>query len=214
MADDFIPYTFDDDIITLAKNTREPQLKIYRLSEIAVVIGKGGKAAKELNIPAIIEDGRIIYRRYGGGCSVVIDPGNVIVAVVIPTDGIASNRKYFHLLTDWIIGGLKKMGLSEAETAGTSDIALAGKKISGSCIYSTKYFLYYSATLLLEPQMELMQRYLKHPPREPGYRSGRKHADFIASVGDFNEIGGLQSFTDRIRHTLNLESLKTVLPHV
>ena len=213
MTDDFNPYTFDDDIITLAKTAREPQLKIYRLNETAVVIGKGGKADKELNIPAIIEDGRSIYRRYGGGGSVVIDPGNVIISVVIPTAGIAPNRKYFHLLTEWIIGGLKKMGLSEAETAGTSDIAIAGKKISGSCIYSTKYFLYYSATLLLEPQTELIQRYLKHPPREPGYRGGRKHADFIASVGEFRKIGGLARYTDRIRQTLNSESLNTVLLH-
>jgi lipoate-protein ligase A len=73
---------------------------------------------------------------------------------------------------------------------GVSDLVHDGHKIGGSCIYRSRDLLYYSTTLLIDPDLELVERYLKHPPREPGYRRGRRHAEFMGSISrTLGEIG-------------------------
>ena len=65
---------------------------------------------------------------------------------------------------------------------GISDLALGDRKVGGSAIYREKGLLYYSTTLLIEPDVEGMERWLAHPPREPEYRAGRGHGEFVARV--------------------------------
>ena len=211
MNDNFLVYDFDDDIIEAVQAERTPKVKIYRPDETAVVIGKGGKPEKELQLDAINLDSVNIYRRYGGGCSVVIDPGNAIVSAVVPTEGIGSNRRYFRILTEWLKAGLRQTGFEAADNAGTSDIAIGGKKISGSCIYRTRDYLYYSAALLIKPDKESMDRWLKHPPREPEYREGREHGDFVGSLGEFRRIEDIEGYIGRLRQFLNEASLARAL---
>ena len=211
MTDNITPYTFDDDIIAAAHAERSPKIKIYCLDKTAVVIGKGGKPEKELQLDAIEAENIDVYRRYGGGCTVVIDPGNVIISVVIPASGIASHREYFNVLTEWVRTGLAAMGFTRADLAGTSDIAIGGKKISGSCIYSTKDYLYYSATLLFDPDTALMDRLLKHPPREPEYRKNRGHSDFLTSLRNETGAGGIEDFIAGLKHHLNQAALTSAL---
>ena len=40
----------------------------------------------------------------------------------------------------------------------------------------------YHGTLLYDFDISLVERLLAHPPREPQYRAGRGHADFIANL--------------------------------
>ena len=63
-----------------------------------------------------------------------------------------------------------------------SDLVLGQRKIGGACIYRSGALVHYSTTLLVEPQVELMERYLLHPPREPEYRQGRSHAEFVTNL--------------------------------
>ncbi len=74
------------------------------------------------------------------------------------------------------------MGLPGVSRQGVSDLTIGEKKIGGSCIYRTKGVLYYSTTLLVDHDPELVDRYLKHPPREPEYRQGRDHRHFMTSL--------------------------------
>ena len=59
---------------------------------------------------------------------------------------------------------------------------LGERKIGGSCIWRTRGLLYYSTTLLVDPDLDLCERYLPHPPREPAYRAGRPHRAFMGSL--------------------------------
>ena len=182
------PYHFDDDIIEQCRLSRKPGVKVYSIDNPMVVIGRGTKPELELNFKNIIEDDVDVYLRCGGGCSVVIDPGNIIVSVVLPVSGFTKNRYYFDKISDWIRDSLIDIGITQTVKDGTSDLAIEGRKISGSCIYNSLDYLYFSATILVSPQTELMERYLKHPPREPGYRKGRKHSDFITNLQDYTDI--------------------------
>lgn len=182
------PYDFDDDIIKQCRQTGEPRVKVCRIEHPIVVIGRGTKPEIELNVENILEDGVDVYLRYGGGCSVVIDEGNIIVSVVLPVEGFTQNRYYFDKISDWIRVSLVNLGIPGVVRDGTSDLSIHGRKISGSCIYNSLDYLYYSATILLQPVTSLMERYLKHPPREPEYRGGRKHTDFVTELKKYTDI--------------------------
>jgi lipoate---protein ligase len=176
-------YDSDDDLIEAVRRTRAMQSRIYRPDSICIVLGKGSNPEAELNLDAIRRDGVPILRRRGGGCSVVLDPGNLIISRVLPVDGIRNSQKYFDLITQQIIAWLEQAGLKGVHQAGISDLAIAGRKIGGAAIYRTNEILYYSTTLLLEADLTLIDRYLKHPPREPAYRQGRAHLDFVMNAG-------------------------------
>ena len=149
-------YDFDDDIIEATRRDRQPNVKVYGLQETVIVLGQGSKPEIELHLDACLEDNIPVLKRRGGGCAVVIDPGNVIVSVALPMDGIANNRTYFRRLSEWLMDGLTKIGLSDIRHEGISDLVKQNKKVVGACIYCSKDLLYYSATLLVNPSLPLM----------------------------------------------------------
>ena len=172
---DYPLYDFDEELI--ASVTDSAKLQISR-PELSVVIGRGGKD-RELNRDVIEADKVPIYRRRGGGCAVVLDPGNLVVSLVAPMPGVGGVTTAFRKITDWMIDGLSKSGCPNITWDGTSDLVMNNKKIGGSCIWRTKGLVYYSTTLLVESDFGLIEKYLPHPPREPEYRKGRKHSDFL-----------------------------------
>lgn len=177
-----IPYDLDDDLLRGVREQAAPRVRVARVPAVSVVIGRGGRQADELHREAIARDGVPLYRRPGGGCAVVLDPGNLTVAVGLPLPGVGGITSAFATISAWLGAGLAECGIPGVVQEGTSDLALNGRKIGGSCIYRTRGLLYYATTLLLEPDLELVERYLPHPPREPVYRAGRTHREFMGSL--------------------------------
>ncbi|MDP8239782.1 MAG: hypothetical protein P9X24_11895 [Candidatus Hatepunaea meridiana] len=175
-------YDFDNDLIETVRQTREPGLKVYQPAGTAVVLGRGSDPNKEINYDACLTEGVTVYQRPGGGCTVVLDTGNVIVSVVLPIEGFSNNRLYFNKLSQWLIDKLEQIGIPGVYQESVSDLVYNGKKFCGSCIQRNKDYLYYSTTLLVEPQVQIMERYLTYPPREPEYRNGRSHTEFVGSL--------------------------------
>jgi len=153
---------------------------------VAVVVGRGGDPAVEVALDAARADGVPVLRRRGGGCAVVLDPGNVIVSLALPLAGVGGITGAFAAISAWLIGALGRCGLTGLRQEGTSDLALAGRKVGGSCLWRTKGLVYYSTTLLVCPDPALAERYLPHPPREPAYRAGRAHRDFMGTLRDLD----------------------------
>ncbi|MFN7967695.1 MAG: hypothetical protein U0V87_18630, partial [Acidobacteriota bacterium] len=158
-------YDNDDDLLAAA----QPRVRISRPSRIEVVLGSGSRPHLELNIQDCLADQVPLTRRAGGGCSVVLDPGNLVVSVVLPAEGLPGIRSSFNALSSWMIAGLAACGLPNVQQRGTSDLTIDDRKIGGSCIYKPRAVLYYSTTLLVDADLGLLDRYLKHPPREPDY---------------------------------------------
>lgn len=175
-------YTVDDHLIESFRQDQKARLHIYLPAQRCVVLGRGSKVHLEVNAQACKEDDMPLLRRRGGGCSVFLDEGNVIVSLVAPAQGFGRIGHYFRQISLWLIEGLAQVGLPSIRQEGISDLAIGDHKIGGSCLYREKDLLYYSTTLLVDPQLELMKRYLLHPPREPEYRQGRSHKDFVATL--------------------------------
>lgn len=192
------PYDFDDDLMDSTRADGVPRVRVYEWEGVAVVIGRGGKSDLELIPENILADGVPVYKRPGGGCSVVLDPGNLIVSVALPVPGLSGIKTSFGLISHWVIDGLATCGVPDVRQEGVSDLVLGDRKIGGSCIYRTRGLLYYSTTLLVAPDFGLMDHYLQHPPREPEYRRGRRHADFTTSL----EALGVARARDDMRKNL------------
>jgi lipoate-protein ligase A len=171
-------------------------------------MGIGSQPDRELDLAACIRDRLPLYKRRGGGCSVILDLGNVVVSAVFRVKGIADTHRYFKVATEWMISALQQLGFDRVVQGGTSDLVLNDRKIGGSCVYRSKDFLYYSASLLVAPSIELCERYLKHPPREPAYRRGRLHRDFMGRLSDEGSEYRLEAFSARLRQCLLAEDLE------
>jgi len=78
------------------------------------------------------------------------------------------------------------LGVRNIYHKGISDLALNDQKILGCCLYITRardrWIFFYQGSLLLGPDLSLMERYLKHPPWEPEYRRGRRHQEFLTTL--------------------------------
>ena len=201
------PYALDTDLMAAVRRSRQPRLRIYIPHVTAVVLGWGSKPGIELHLDACIEDRIPVLRRRGGGCAVVIDPGNVILSAALPQGGISGSRKYFSRFSDWIIEGLRKIGLSEVHKEGTSDLVIGDRKIAGASLYRSADVLYYSTSLLVDPHVDLVERYLKHPPREPDYRRGRLHRDFICGLKSLGPSWDAQMLAQELRGALGIGDL-------
>jgi lipoate-protein ligase A len=178
------PYELDDDLIAAVRADGRQRTRLQRYPGRAVVLGRGGNPEAELKLQAIVDDGLPLLRRHGGGCAVFLDPGNLIFSVVWPLPGLGGIKKAFSEISSGLIAALADAGLPGVTQQGISDLVLDGRKIGGSCIYRSRDLLYYSTTLLIDPDLELVERYLKHPPREPGYRRGRSHSRFMGSLSE------------------------------
>ncbi len=210
-----IPYDLDDDLLAQTRHDGKPRVRVYQFDHVAVVIGRGGKQELELRTDNIAADGVPLYKRPGGGCSVVLDPGNVIVSLALPLPGIGHIKSAFNAITDWVIAGLAASGVPDVVQQGVSDLVISEHKIGGSCLYRTRGLLYYSTTLLCAQKMPLVGQYLLHPPREPEYRKGRPHESFMGSLHDLCGIGLDDEFLNNLNCHLGngLSSLASISDH-
>ena len=66
--------------------------------------------------------------------------------------------------------------------AGTSDLACGGRKFSGNAQQRKRNYLLHHGTLLYAFDVSRLSRYLRSPARQPDYRGGREHADFLMNL--------------------------------
>lgn len=196
-------YNLDDDLLDEVRRDGLPRVRIYRPDRTVVVLGRGSDPEREIEIEACLEDGVPVLKRRGGGCAVVLDPGNVIVTAVLPVKGYGDNDRLFGRLSGWLLDGLRRAGIPDLYRDGISDLVAGGRKVSGACIYRSKNLLFYSSTLLVEPDTEKVERYLKHPPREPDYRRGRRHGEFIGSLYPEKWPGSSEDLVRELKRSLH-----------
>lgn len=172
-------WNHDDATIAAVREDGRARVAVHRVAHPVVVLGSGSDERIELDLDACRADGVPIVRRRGGGCAVVIDPGNVVLCAALPVEGLGGIRSHFDWISAWLAARLADAGVAGVSQEGVSDLAIDGRKFGGSCIHRAKDLLTYSVTMLVEGDVSLIERYLRHPPREPAYRAGRLHRDFV-----------------------------------
>ena len=181
-------YTLPD-IQLLGDDTK--QFMVWRPDKRYIILGASNRAEEALFMDNVMQDAITVMKRPSGGQTVMLTPNNLIIAAVFSGQRIMKPKEVFILLNKLIISSIEEAGITDLSQRGISDIAIAGKKILGSAIYRNKDKLLYHAVLNLGEPARTFERYLKHPSREPDYRNGRNHAEFVTSL---RESGYSQSY--------------------
>ncbi len=176
-----------DEALLLAAEEADggPVLRLWEQPTHAVVLGAGGSVALDVNLPACQADGVPILRRASGGGTVLLGPGCLCFSLVLGYDhapGLneipASNR----YVLGRILQALRGL-VPDARLEGTSDLAVNGRKFSGNAQQRKRRYLLHHGTLLCGFDLGRMARYLNRPEREPDYRRGRVHDEFVTNLG-------------------------------
>ena len=147
-----------------------------------VVLGASNNAEDALFVDKTFEDNIQVIKRPSGGQTVMLTPKNLIISVAFHDSANIQPKHIFEQINTLIILSLEKYGVNNLTTRGISDIAIDGRKILGSSIYRSKDSLLYHAVLNISEPASTFEKYLKHPTKEPDYRQGRKHSDFVTSL--------------------------------
>ena len=172
----------DVDLLESVKAGKPWAYRSWEAQELAVVLGRGNKAATEVYEERCDADSVPILRRRGGGGTVVLSPGVLVLSLLTHVKQRYHFQEYFWQINEYIIEALTKAGLAELAQRGISDICLRQHKILGSSMYRSKDVLFYTASLMVSNDLQLLDRYLKHPSKEPDYRQGRTHRDFVTTI--------------------------------
>lgn len=147
-----------------------------------VVMGRSGIEEKEVFSDNCLEDGVPIFRRITGGGTALLSPGMLVFSFAQITDRALSIKFHQRRINGMIIEFLEGLGVKNLSEKGISDICIGERKVLGSGMYIGKNVLFFQGSLLVNPDLSLMEMYLRHPGREPEYRKGRRHLDFLTTL--------------------------------
>ena len=175
-----------DEALLLAAEagTGSEVLRLWESTTYAVVVGAGGSVAIDVNLVACATDGVPVLRRASGGGTVVIGPGCLCFAVVLSVDRdpaigmIPSSARY---VMSRALDAVRPF-VPEATIESVSDLAVGGRKFSGSAQQRKRRFILHHSTLLCGFDLDRLTRYLNPPERQPAYRQGRPHQEFVATL--------------------------------
>ena len=158
------------------------QFLIWIPDKVYVVLGASNTPGMALNLDNVINDNITVLKRPSGGQTVILTPNNIIIAAVFFDKNTMHPKEVFQHINKLILSTIEKTGINNLSLMGISDIAISGKKILGSAIYRSKDALLYHAVLNLGEPATTFEKYLKHPTKEPDYRLGRSHSEFVTSL--------------------------------
>ncbi len=147
-----------------------------------IVLGNSNKPDQNIKEDAVKEDNVLVYKRPSGGQTVILTPETLVISVKLVLEKFSDPQKYFQFINNHIKDGLKDLGITNVNSRGISDIAIGEKKILGSSIYRKKNILFYHSVLNVSEHANTIEKYLKHPAKEPSYRKKRSHAEFVTSL--------------------------------
>jgi lipoate-protein ligase A len=175
----------DEALVVAAEGgTGGPTLRIWELSERAVVLGASGRMTEDVDVEACRADGVAIARRSSGGGTVLIGPGALNFTVVLAVDADprlkAVDTTQLYVL-ERTAEALRALG-PDVQVRGSGDLTLNGRKFSGSAQRRLKNFVMVHASLLYNIGAAEIAHYLRTPRRQPEYRAGRSHDEFLTTL--------------------------------
>jgi lipoate-protein ligase A len=159
-------------------------LRLWEPPAPLVVVGRSSRVAEEVDLAACQADGVSVLRRATGGAAVVGGPGCLMYSALLSYAGHEHLRliDQAHRHVPGIVQAALAPLVPGVEHLGTCDLAIGGRKFSGNAVRCKREHLLYHGTLLYAFDLELIGRLLRTPPRQPDYRAGRGHEDFVMNL--------------------------------
>ena len=179
----------DERLAQEAARTERRILRLWWGSAATAVLGCGDKPETALNIDECARRGVGWVKRVTGGGTVLQTPGVFNYSYTAPDPGRFDMRRVFEQGTRLVVCALAQLGVS-ARQRGVSDVAVDDLKISGNAQARKWRAVLLHGTLLVEVDRELMEAVLRHPHKEPDYRNGRAHSEFVVTLNDLGVAAG------------------------
>jgi len=162
-----------------------PVLRFWESSRFAVVLGASRRILEDVRAEACRADQVPIVRRSSGGGSVVIGPGALNVTLVLPDSaapGLTAVDVAQRFVLDRIAGALSTPE-GPIILQGSGDLTIDGRKFGGSAQRRLRHWFLVHCSILYDFSLDRISRYLTLPSRQPAYRGGRSHDDFLRNLG-------------------------------
>lgn len=177
----------DDALVESAEST-DSHPEVFRLWQPAspmVVIGRSSPLAMEVNLEYCEANDISVFRRISGGQSIVTGPGCLMYAVLLDyrlRPDLRMLDRAHEFVMNHLRSALNEIGV-ETEMKGTCDLTFEGRKFSGNALRCRRnWFLYHGTIILTEFDLELVSNCLGDPKRQPDYRRGRSHENFVTAI--------------------------------
>lgn len=161
-------------------------LRFWESSHHFVVLGYGNRAAEEVHLDACRTHDVPVLRRCSGGGTVLQGPGCLNYSLVLPMDEagpLASITGANQFIMERNRAALAALLGRPVTVEGHTDLALNGRKFSGNAQRRRRDWLLFHGTFLLDFDFTKLGQFLRPPPRQPVYRQGRRHEEFITGLG-------------------------------
>jgi lipoate-protein ligase A len=160
-------------------------LRFWETTTPFVVLGYVCKVDDDVHIAECQKNSLPILRRHSGGGTVLQASGVLNYALILPieygtpTENLATTNAFVMQKTR---DALQAMVGDEVSIRGITDLALGHLKFCGNAQRRRRNWLLFHGAFLLDCDLHLMSATLKLPPRQPEYRAGRRHADFVRNL--------------------------------
>jgi lipoate-protein ligase A len=181
----------DEELLARAENGTLPGevLRLWESPQPIVIQGRSSPL-REVNEDACREDGVPVLRRVSGGATVVLGPGCLMYAVVLSLEAQPELRAIdcaHRYVSQKLIAALSPL-VPGVACAGSSDLVISSgtatppRKFSGNSLRVRKNHLLYHGTVLYDFPLEMIERWLGEPVRQPEYRAARDHGAFLTNL--------------------------------
>lgn len=204
MKPETLPYSLPDQAL-IDPDAAGNAFMVWQPEQTVIVLGQSNQAETAVHTDLAEQDGVPVIKRQSGGQTVILTPRTLVISVRLFSEKLENPQVYFKRINNVIISALANLGIDGLVEKGISDIVIGEKKILGSSIYRKKSMVFYHAVLNISETPEFIGQYLKHPEREPDYRIGRKHEDFVTSIHLAGHPLAVETIREALTDMLNLK---------
>ncbi len=187
-----------------------PTVRVEEAREVVVVLSRSRSPEREVNLQACACDAVPVVVRPSGGGAVVLAPGVVAASLLLAAEPQTRfPEPYFRRLCGTVARALAACGGPPVAARGISDLAIGERKVAGSSLRVFRDRVLFQTSVLVDADVRLLERYLRMPSREPQYRHGRSHRDFVLTLREAGFAGPTARVVAELRRALSEEAART-----
>ncbi|HEV2437102.1 MAG TPA: lipoate--protein ligase family protein [Verrucomicrobiae bacterium] len=178
----------DEALLNRGEAQGDEILRFWEPREYFVVVGYANRVETEVNLAACQARDIPVFRRCSGGGTVLQGPGCLNYTLILQIGAhpsLANISAANRFIMDRNCGAVQSAlgGRPPAiSVRGHTDLALGDRKFSGNSQRRNRRALLFHGTFLLNLDLSLINEVLRMPSRQPDYRNGRGHSDFLTNL--------------------------------
>lgn len=174
----------DEALLQQCEEMGTETLRFWEPSELFVVAGFSNSIVTEVDQAACRENRVGIFRRCTGGGAVLQGPGCLNYSLVLKLDhpGLGSIPSANCFIMERHRAAISALLQRHVQLRGHTDLALDDRKFSGNAQRRLRSALLFHGSFLLAFDFALMEKFLAMPSRQPQYRAGRNHEQFLTNL--------------------------------